>query len=61
MRAGSRLITAEERAAVETSFLAATDAWTKRKRMFCSIWCVLNNSEGKVPCPGLCQHFIGIC
>jgi hypothetical protein len=44
LRSGSKLITAEERGAVEKAFLAATDAWTKRRRMFRSIWCVLNHS-----------------
>lgn len=39
LRSGSKLVTAEERAAVESAFLAATDAWAKRKRMFKSIWC----------------------
>ncbi len=39
LRSGSTLITAEERQAVEKAFLAYTDAWNKRKRVFKSIWC----------------------
>ena len=39
LRSGGKLVTAEERAAVERAFLAAADAWAKRKRMFRSIWC----------------------
>ena len=39
LRGGSKLVTAEERAAVESAFLAAAEAWAKRKRMFKSIWC----------------------
>ncbi len=38
LRSGSTLITAEERQAVEKAFLAYTDAWNKRKRVFKSIW-----------------------
>ena len=39
LRSGSKLVTGEERAAVDSAFLAATEAWAKRKRMFKSIWC----------------------
>ena len=38
LRSGSTLITAEERQAVEKAYLACTNAWAKRKRVFKSIW-----------------------
>jgi len=38
LRSGSKPITAEERQTVEKRFLACTDAWAKRKRMFKAIW-----------------------
>ena len=55
LRSGSTLITAEERQAVEKAFLACTDAWAKRKRVFKSIWCAgslkpILSSEGLQCC-----------
>ena len=49
LRSGSKLVTAEERAAVESAFLAAADAWAKRKRMFKSIWCAAVLSDRMLP------------
>lgn len=46
---GSKLITAEERHAVEKAFLAATDAWAKRKRMFKAIWCAVRQHPLDIP------------
>ena len=39
LKAGSRLVTAEERSKVEGGFAACQDAWGKRRRMFKAIWC----------------------
>ena len=49
LRSGSKLVTAEERAAVESAFLTAADAWAKRKRMFKSIWCAAVPSGHVLP------------
>ncbi len=40
LKTGTKLVTAAERSAVEKAFAEAMDQWTKRKRMFRSIWCV---------------------
>ena len=39
LKAGTRLISADERAKVEKGFTAAMHAWSKRKGIFKSIWC----------------------
>lgn len=49
LRSGSKLVTGEERAAVERAFLAAADAWAKRKRMFKGIWCAAALSGHVLP------------
>lgn len=40
MKGGTMLVTADERAAVEKGFVAAMDAWRKRRGIFRSIWWV---------------------
>jgi hypothetical protein len=38
LKAGTRLVTAEERGRVASEFSSCMDAWAKRRRMFKSIW-----------------------
>ncbi|KAI8463350.1 MAG: Tat binding protein 1-interacting protein-domain-containing protein [Monoraphidium minutum] len=48
MRSGVALVTADERAAVEKGFVAAMDAWRKRRGIFRGIWDTISESmEGK--------------
>ena len=39
LRAGSRLVSPTERAALEKAFAAAVGHWSKRRRIFRAIWC----------------------
>jgi hypothetical protein len=48
LRSGATLVTAEERAAVERRFVAAMDAWRKRRGIFRGVWdAVSEGMEGK--------------
>lgn len=39
LRAGSKLVSPTERAALEKAFAAAMGHWSKRRRIFRAIWC----------------------
>ena len=52
-KAGTRLVTAEERSGVERSLTLCMDTWAKKRRTFRAIWCVLQRYNKPCdPCAG---------
>lgn len=50
LRAGSKLVSPAERAALEKAFAAAMGHWSKRRRIFRTIWCGCQACPCEVPC-----------
>lgn len=52
LRAGAQLVSPAERAKLEAAFAAAMGHWSKRRRMFRSVWCAaLSRPSTLPPCP----------